>query len=83
MYSIFHPLDPNEKPRRGWRLGTVGPPIEEPLWRSFLALLMMPLLLVLVTVELSLQIPAVPAWIMVVGFCFAYAIFVLWLYRKT
>ena len=83
MYSIFPPLDPNEKPRRGLRLDTVGPQMEEPLWKSSLFLLWMPLLLVFVSVEISLQIPPVPAWSMIAGFCVAYTVFALWLYRKT
>jgi hypothetical protein len=83
MLSIFRPLDPRDAPsrdapepgRRNTLIAPFVPNIDDPLWKSLLSLIWMPALVVFVTVELWLQVPALPGWIAVIAFCVAYAVF--------
>jgi hypothetical protein len=86
MYSIFHALNPNERPfknplRSPW--SSFGQPlVDEVPWKYALALAWLPPLLALVQIELWLQIPQTTGWLLVVAFFIVYAVAVVLVLRK-
>jgi hypothetical protein len=90
MFSIFAPLDPDERPaepstgfrgRNTWT-GPFSPRLDDPLWKTLLSWLFLPALLGFLSIEIWLGLPAVAAWLLVIGFCVGYAVLAWIAYRN-
>ena len=89
MFSIFKPLDPNERPAplprfmgRNVITGPFAPRLDDPFWKTMLSWLWLPGLGLFITLVVWLQVPPVAGWLLVIGFAVGYCVLAWAAYRK-